>query len=743
MSALASEVQSDAKAAVAEFGPWTSSEMVQTIPVAIQAAMRAEGIDFVGDEAGMGALQDALSGGGARVYGRELPWTTRARAVSETLSVQTHPYLADHAIDGTPVFPLAAAADLLAHVADVPLPFAVEDLRLFSGITAKDPVTVQASIRGERAELRFGPKNTLAYRARVRPGPEVEIPAPREGGNASELSVPDFYAQVTFHGPLLAGVQSLDGVGDDFARGRIRGGVPSAWIPGTSRTQWSVDPLALDSAMQLSAMVAWSRYRRAGTPVGIGRYVQIAPPPDGEISVDVHFGEFDDDRFSADFVLRNDQGAPFALVTDAVAELRAVDDDEEEVFVPKREWYDPSTWSEINDLKMRLQAAEAIGIRNPFFHVHEGTARDTTMVEGQELINYSSYNYIGLSGDARVLKDVEAAVYRYGTSVSATRVASGERPFHVELERELAAAQGVEDALVFTAGHATNVTTIGHLFGPGDLVLHDELIHDSALQGIKLSGAGRRGFRHEDPEHLEELLRSMRKHHEKVLIIVEGVYSMDGDICQLPAYVALKKKYGCMLMVDEAHSFGVIGARGCGLSEHWGIPGSEVDLWMGTLSKSLASCGGWIAGSEPLITYLRYTAPGFVYSAGITPANGQAALTALRLMLEEPERVRQLQTNAKAFHAALVARDLDTGPALGGSGVVPVVTGNSMHALVLSQRLRDQGINVQPIVYPAVADDAARLRFFLSSTHSLEQLEQTARLVGETLAGVREEFAIP
>jgi len=221
------------------------------------------------------------------------------------------------------------------------------------------------------------------------------------------------------------------------------------------------------------------------------------------------------------------------------------------------------------------------------------------------------------------------------------------------------------------------------------------------------------------------------------------VYSMDGDICQLPAYVALKKKYGCMLMVDEAHSFGVIGERGCGLAEHWGIPGSEVDLWMGTLSKSLASCGGWIAGTEPLITYLRYTAPGFVYSAGITPANGQAALTSLRLMLKEPHRVAKLQANAKAFHTALVEQGLDTGPALGGSGVVPVVTGNSMHALVLSQRLRDQGINVQPIVYPAVADDAARLRFFLSNTHSIAQLEHTARRVGETLASVRKEFAIP
>ncbi len=744
MSALSEHVQPGARAVVAEFGPWSSSEMVQTIPAAIQAAMRAEGIDFVGDEAGISALLASLgSGSGPLVFGRNLPWTTRVCRYEEQMSVETHPYLADHAIDSNPIFPLAGAADLLAHVAGVPTPFEVRDLKLYAGISVKEPVLVRASIRGERAEIRFGDKDTLAYRARVAPAAAPEIPAQLQGGKASELSVADFYRDVTFHGPLLAGIQSMDGVGTEFARGRVAGGRPSGWIPASKRQKWAVDPLVLDSAMQLSAMVAWTRYKRAGTPVGIGRYVQLSPAPTGDITVDVHFGEATDDRFAANFVLRDAEGSAFAVIEDAVAELRAVSEDEEEIFVPKREWYDPSAWPEANDLKMRLEAASAIGIRNPFFQVHEGTARDTTMVAGRELINYSSYNYLGLSGDPRVLDDVEAAVRKYGTSVSASRVASGERPFHVELERELASCQGVEDALVFTAGHATNVTTIGHLFGPGDLVLHDELIHDSALQGIKLSGAGRRGFRHDDPEHLEELLKSMRRHHEKVLIIVEGVYSMDGDICHLPEYVELKKKHGCMLMVDEAHSFGIIGKRGCGLSEHWGIDGSEIDLWMGTLSKSLASCGGWIAGSKALITYLRYTAPGFVYSAGITPANGQAALSSLRLMLEEGWRVEKLQTNAKTFHTALVARDLDTGPALGGSAVIPVVTGNSMHALMLSQRLGDQNINVQPIVYPAVADDAARLRFFLSSTHSAEQLEHTATVVADTLAGVRTEFALP
>lgn len=752
LAALADDGPRGVRTVVSEFGPWTSSEMTRTIPAAVQAAMRAEGIDFVGDDAGLDALLDDLDHGvGARVRGRSVPWTTRARAIVHTLSLETHPFLADHAIEGTPILPLASAADLLAQVAGLPAPFELVDLRLFTGVTVKEPVRLVASIRGERAELRLGDRETLAYRAVVRPLRAVpDVPTQRDGGAPSALSVETFYQDVTFHGPLLAGLVGIDGVGEDFARGRVRTGTPSNWSSVDPRARFAIDPLALDSAFQLAATVAWTRYQRAGTPVAVGRYVQLADA-DGTLTVDVLFREVDgdQDRFTADLVLRAD-GAPVALVEGAIAELRRAEgsrpseapEDDPEPLVIQREWVDPSSWKEVVDLKMRLEMALAVGIQNPYFNVHQGTARDTTIVDGRELVNFSSYNYIGLSGDPRVLAQVHEAVDRYGTSVSASRVASGERPFHRALEAELAAAQGVDDALVFTAGHATNVTTIGHLFGKGDLVLHDELIHDSALQGIKLSGAGRRGFRHDDPDHLELLLRELRRHHNRVLIVVEGVYSMDGDICALPRYVALKERYGCLLMVDEAHSFGILGARGTGVGEHYGIDGRSVDLWMGTLSKSLASCGGWIGGSKDLLTYLRYTAPGFVYSAGLTAANGVSALASLRLMLEEPWRVAQLRDNAKLFHDALVSRGIDTGPARGGSGVVPAITGNSLHALLLSQRLLDQGINVQPIVYPAVADDAARLRFFLSSTHSAAQLVRTAEAVSTTLAAIRAEHPV-
>jgi 8-amino-7-oxononanoate synthase len=599
------------------------------------------------------------------------------------------------------------------------------------------------SIRGERAEIRVGTEGALAYRARVRPhvGDAPEVPT-HSGGEPSAIDLQTFYREVTFHGPLLAGLTAIDSVAADTARGTVRVTTPDAWIPGTNRRQWAIDPLAVDSAMQLAATVAWARYKRAGTPVAIGRVTVLrALPSHGTLTVDVHFGEQSEDRFSASFVLADASG-PVAIIEGAVADLKAVEDVAAAMEI-KREWIDPSVWPEVRDLEMRLEGATALGIDNPYFAVHEGTARDTTRVGTRELVNYSSYNYIGLSGDPRVLAATKEAVDRYGTSVSASRVASGERPFHGELESELAAAQGAEDALVFTAGHATNVTTIGHLMGPGDLILHDELIHDSALQGIKLSGAGRRGFRHDDPTHLEQLLRQLRPHHEKVLIIVEGVYSMDGDICDLPSFIELKKRYGCLLMVDEAHSFGVVGATGRGVGEHFGIDPSDVDIWMGTLSKSLASCGGWICGTKALIRYLRYTAPGFVYSAGITAANGVAGLASMQLMREEPERVLKLQANAQLFHDSLIKLGVDTGPAKGASAVIPAITGNSLHALLLSHRLQEQGINVQPIVYPAVADDSARLRFFLSSTHSSEQLVWTAECVAETLATIRKEFPVP
>jgi 8-amino-7-oxononanoate synthase len=432
-----------------------------------------------------------------------------------------------------------------------------------------------------------------------------------------------------------------------------------------------------------------------------------------------------------------------------VAQLRAVVDADDPrptaveaetpAFEVKPEWVDPSEFPGYKDLKLRQQMVAALGMQNPYFDSHDGTARNRSMIGGRDVINYSSYNYLGLSGDERVIADVSAAMARYGTSVSASRIASGERPLHRELEQALAQAIGVEDAVIMPSGHATNVTTIGHLMGPKDLILHDELVHDSCLQGIKLSGAARRGFRHEDAAHAEAQLRELRPHYEKVLIVKEGVYSMDGDVSDIPEFIALKKKYGCLLMVDEAHSFGTIGPRGFGIADHFALDAHDVDIWMGTMSKSLASMGGWIAGRASLVEYLKYTTPGFVFAAGMAPTLAQAALSSLRLMEQEPWRVQQLQHNSGFFYRALQERGINTGVAKGLSPVVPAITGDSMHALLLSQALLEDGVNAKPIIFPAVADDAARLRFFLSALHTEEELTLTADLIAKHLAAIRRE----
>ncbi len=745
-AACASVEAAGVRVVVAEFGPWSSSAMAKTIPAPVQQAMRAEGVDFVGDKAGLDAIVADLGGpSGVVVHGRDLPPVLRNVVVEETISLETHPFLADHAIEGTPILPLASATDLLARAACVDAPFEVSDLRLFQGILVKEPIRIRAIVRNDRAELRQGEKSALAYRARIRPltAPAAPSPTRPEGGSPPTLLLKEFYAGITFHGPMLQGITSIDRVGDGFVRGKVHVGKPSTWSSRDGRAAFAVDPLAFDSAMQLSGYVAWTRFQRAGTPVGFAKYVQYRAPKGDVLDVVVTFDPntaADGDRFTGTIEFSDAHGV-VAVATDVSAELRAKGG--EEALVIKREWVDIATWAGVKDIEGRKQAAQMIGIQNPYFKCFDDTAKDVIHMDGRELVHFSGYNYIGLSGDTRVIEAAHQAMIRLGTSVSASRVASGQRPFHIELEQMLAKCQGVEDALLFTAGHATNVTVVGHMMGANDLVLHDELIHDSILQGIKLSGAARRGFKHDDPSDLERQLKAVRKNFEKVLIVVEGVYSMDGDLCDLPSYIALKKKYGCLLMVDEAHSFGVIGATGCGAREHWGIDGNDVDVWMGTLSKSLSSCGGWVAGRHKLIEWLRYTAPGFIYSAGLTPQNGYAALMSLKLMLQEPERVAKLQSNARFFQKALVDGGVDTGPARGGSGVVPAVTGNSMHALLLSQRLLEQGVNVQPIVYPAVADDAARLRFFLSSLHSEAQLAHVAKLVSTTLAGIRKDFPVP
>ena len=387
---------------------------------------------------------------------------------------------------------------------------------------------------------------------------------------------------------------------------------------------------------------------------------------------------------------------------------------------------------EYKKLQAQQEQVKSLGNGNPFFVPQETVVNDRTTINGRELINFATYNYIGMCGDRTVSQAARDAIEQYGTSACASRLVSGEKPLHRELERELADFIGVEDSIILVGGHATNVTTIGHLFGKDDLVIYDSLSHNSILQGCFLSGASLVAFPHNDTEALEKILSDRRHRYQRVLIVIEGVYSTDGDIADLPAVVALKQKYKTFLMVDEAHSIGTIGKTGRGIGEYYDIDPNHIDLWMGTLSKSFASCGGYIAGSAALVEYLKYTAPGFVFSVGMSPPNTAATLAAVRVLKAEPERAIRLQQRAKLFLDLAKEQGLNTGMSQ-NSPVIPIIVGDSLKSIQLSQNLFKRGINVPFMIYPSVPQNGARLRFFITCNHTEEQIRQTVKILTEEL----------
>ncbi|MFO0870804.1 MAG: aminotransferase class I/II-fold pyridoxal phosphate-dependent enzyme [Pirellulales bacterium] len=399
------------------------------------------------------------------------------------------------------------------------------------------------------------------------------------------------------------------------------------------------------------------------------------------------------------------------------------------------EFYDFARMPEYLRLRQTMELLQGTGVPNPYFSVHERVTCDTTVIGGRELVSFSTYNYLGMSGDPVVSQAAKEAIDRFGTSVSASRLVSGEKLVHRQLERGIADFLGVADAIVFVGGHATNESTIGHLFGPGDLILHDSLAHNSIIQGALLSGARRRPFPHNDWQAVDAILSEVRHQYRKVVIAVEGVYSMDGDFPELPRFVDVKRRHHALLFVDEAHSIGTLGTHGRGIGEHFGVVPQDVDLWMGTLSKAFGSCGGYIAGCREVVEYLKYTAPGFVFSVGLPPSNAAAALASLQVLQREPERVETLRQRSRLFLDLARQRGLNTGLS-NGTPVIPVILGNSVHALRLSRALFERGINVQPILYPAVEEEKARLRFFITARHTEQQIRDTVAAVAEELARI-------
>jgi len=274
-----------------------------------------------------------------------------------------------------------------------------------------------------------------------------------------------------------------------------------------------------------------------------------------------------------------------------------------------------------------------------------------------------------------------------------------------------------------------------HLFGSQDLILHDELAHNSILRGAAASEAATRSFRHNDHEQLDALLRDIRGRYRRVVVAIEGVYSMDGDYPDLPRFIAIKKRHDALLYVDEAHSIGTMGRHGRGICEHFGVDPAEGDLWMGTISKALGSGGGYLAGSRRLVDYLGLTTPAFVFSTACSPPNAAAALEAVRVLRREPWRTERLRERSNLFLKLADDVGLDTG-ASGDTPVIPVILGSSQRALAVSQQLLELGINARPILYPAVRESAARVRFFVTSEHSEEQIVAAVEAVAELAAAI-------
>jgi 8-amino-7-oxononanoate synthase len=390
----------------------------------------------------------------------------------------------------------------------------------------------------------------------------------------------------------------------------------------------------------------------------------------------------------------------------------------------------------------RLEQLEAAKQHDllPYFRLIESEAGPIMEVEGHEVVMLGSNNYLGLTGDERVRRGAREALDSYGTALTGSRFMNGTTPLHVELENEITDWMGSEDALAYTTGYQANVGCLGAIVGPGDTVICDSGDHASILDGCKLSGAKLRPFRHNRMDKLEKMLQRAGEDGGGVLVVVDGVFSMEGDVCDLPRIVELCREHGARLMVDEAHGAGVLGARGAGACELFGLE-DEVDLRMGTFSKSLASCGGFVAGPADVIEYLRISSRSFIFSASAVPAAVGAALAALRVIRSDgPGLFEALLDNASYLREGL--RDLglkviEPGTLPDGSvattPVVPVMVGDDWQAVLLWKALFEAGVYTNVAIHPAVPPGGALLRTSLMATHAREHLDRALEAISHTI----------
>lgn len=351
----------------------------------------------------------------------------------------------------------------------------------------------------------------------------------------------------------------------------------------------------------------------------------------------------------------------------------------------------------------------------------EGKSGSIVEVEGQQFKMISSYDYLGLIGNKDIEEAAKAAIDRYGTGSGGVRLLSGTNTLHIQLEKALADFTGMESVITYTSGYTANLAIISSLFGTKDVVLVDSKIHQSTVDACKLAGVPYRRFEHNNLDSLEKILKLYTR-RDKVLIITEGIFSMDGDIADLPGLVSLKEKYGALLMVDEAHSLGAMGKNGRGIASHFGISPRRIDIITASLSKAVPANGGMVAGSQDLITLLQHNSTPFVFSAAMGPSSVAAVLESIKIMEEDNWRVEKLWENTRYFRAEMKQMKYKLGD--GHTPVIPVQIGKLQQTLEFAGKLYKNGIIATPVVFPAVAVDEGILRICITAVHTKDYLDE-------------------
>ena len=356
----------------------------------------------------------------------------------------------------------------------------------------------------------------------------------------------------------------------------------------------------------------------------------------------------------------------------------------------------------------------------PFQVPLEGKSGPQVQADGHPMLMLSSYDYLGLIGDPRVDAAAIEAVKKYGTGTGGVRLLTGTIDLHRKMEQELAAFKGTDDVITFSSGYLANLAVISALFGPADRVIADALSHRSLIDACKLAGVEVQRFRHNDPASLRQELEAPNDAN-RTLIISDGIFSMDGDICRLPEIVELKKEFGCFLLMDESHAFGVLGHGGRGTDEHYGIPTSDVDIWTGSLAKAIPSNGGFVAASQELSIFLQHAAAPFIFSAALCPAAVAAVRESVAILSQEPERVAHARQNATFLREGL--RSLGYNVGMSETSIIPVIFENDETTALFARRLRDFSILTTPVLFPAVPQGTSRLRLCVTAAHTRSQLE--------------------